>query len=91
MRISGTLYAYLEVSHLKTQKEILEQHKLLTALGKKYPGRYVALLNKKVLAMGKNQLSTFKIAEKKMENKKEVIGVYYLPSKKKTLYLLKAS
>lgn len=70
------------------QKEIYKQHRLLTALGKKHPNKYVALLGTKVLAFGSSQLDAFKKAEKKIKNTKEPIGLFYLPGKKKTLYLL---
>lgn len=70
------------------QKEIYKHHRILTALSRKHPNRYVALSGNKVLAFGTSQLDAFKKAEKKIKNKKEIIGLFYLPGKKRNLYLL---
>lgn len=70
------------------QKEIYQQHRLLTALTHKHPNRYVAVVKGKVIAMGKDQFKVFEAAEKKIKSKKETIGIFYLPGKKKILYLL---
>ncbi len=70
------------------QKEIYKQHRLLTALSKKHPNKYVAMVGSKVIAFGSNQLDAFKKAEKKIKDANQTIGLFYLPGKKKTLYLL---
>ena len=73
------------------QKEILSRHRFLTALSRKYPQRYVAMVGSRILAVGKDQFSVLKNAEKKLGGKKETVGLYYLPGKRKPLYLLKHS
>ncbi|GEM_PF-6800137 len=71
------------------QKEMNEHHRLLTALSRKHPGSYVAMVGKDILALGKKQFKVLEKAEKKLGKKKDTIGLYYLPGKKKPLYLLK--
>jgi len=46
------------------------------------------MVGKRVLALGKDQFSVLRKAEKKV-SRKQTIGLYYLPGKKKPLYLLK--
>lgn len=72
------------------QNEIFSQHRVLTALGRKYPNRYVAMVGSKVLGTGKNQHQLLKKA-RGMVAKDSVIGLYYLPGKKRHLYLLKTT
>ena len=73
------------------QRVILSQHRLLTALGRKHPDRYVAMVNGQVLAVGRDQFAVLKKARKMVPDKKETVGLFYLPGKKKHLYLLKNS
>ena len=63
---------------------------MLTALSRRYPERYVAMAGDRVLAIGKDQFRVLKVADKK-KKKKEMLSLYYLPGKKKPLYLLKAT
>lgn len=72
------------------QSEILSQHRLLTALGRKYPNRYVVLAGSKVLGTGKDQARLLKKA-RKLVPRDTIIGLYYLPGRKKHLYLLKTT
>lgn len=46
---------------------------------KKYPGRYIAVIDGKVLAVGRSRWAAFKKIEKKIEPKKAV-GLFYIPS-----------
>jgi hypothetical protein len=71
------------------QKEVFQQHRLLTALSRKYPNRYVAMVGQKILAIGKDQFSVLKKAERQRKRKKETIGLFFLPGGKKHFYLLK--
>jgi hypothetical protein len=72
------------------QAEIFAQHRALTALGRKYLNCYVAMVGTKVLRMGRDQRQVLDKA-RKMVSKGTVIGLYYLPGKKRHLYLLKTS
>lgn len=72
------------------QSEVFAQHRVLTALGQRHPNRYVAMAGAKVLGMGKDQGQLLKKA-RKLVSKDTVIGLYYLPGKKRHLYLLKAA
>lgn len=46
---------------------------------KKYPGRYIAVMDGKVLAVGRSRWLAFKKVEKKLPPRKE-IGLFYIPS-----------
>lgn len=71
------------------QKEIFSHHRLLTALGRKHPNQYVALAGRRVLAYGRKQSDVLKKVSKMQLAKQEVLGLYYLPGRKRHLYLLK--
>jgi len=49
-------------------------------LSRRYAGKYVGLVDGRLVASGKNQLKVFKKAEKGLSKGKE-IGIFYIPSK----------
>lgn len=56
-------------------------------LSKKYAGKHIAVVDNKVIAVGKNRLIVYKKAVKNIpRNKKK--GIYYLPSKDEILTAL---
>lgn len=46
---------------------------------KRYPGRYIAVLDGKVKAVAKSRLAAFKKVEKQLLPK-QAIGIFYIPS-----------
>jgi len=46
---------------------------------RRYPGRYVAVVDGKVLGVGRSRLSAFRKIEKKISPQKEV-GLFYIPT-----------
>ncbi len=52
----------------------------------KYSGWYVALLNEKVIASGRTQLETYKLAKQKHPEK--MVSLMYVPTKRETLTFL---
>ena len=67
------------------RKDVL---KVMERLGSRYRGRYVAVINGRVVAAGRNQLAVFKKAEKGIPKNKE-IGIFYIPAKSDLPLLLK--
>ena len=49
-------------------------------LSKKYAGKHIAVVDNKVIAVGKNRLIVYKKAVKNIPQNKKV-GIYYLPTK----------
>ena len=56
-------------------------------LSKKYAGKHVALVDNKIVAIGRNRLEVYKKAIKGIPSNKKV-GVYYFPSKDEILTAL---
>ena len=56
-------------------------------LSKKYAGKHIAMVDEKIVAVGKNRLEVYKKAVKNIPRNKKV-GVYYLPSKDEILTAL---
>ncbi|MBI5408294.1 MAG: hypothetical protein HZA14_02905 [Nitrospirae bacterium] len=54
---------------------------------KKYAGKFVAVINEKVIAAGKSRIEVFRKAEK-VASPVEKIGVFYFPTKKEMLTAL---
>ncbi|MBI2337004.1 MAG: hypothetical protein HYU97_09640 [Deltaproteobacteria bacterium] len=54
----------------------------------RYPGRYVGVVDGRVVASGKDQLKVFRKAEKGIAKDKE-IGIFYIPAKSAPPLLLK--
>lgn len=46
---------------------------------RRYPGRYIAVVDGKVLAVANSRLNAFKKVEKKIPSHKEV-GLFYIPT-----------
>jgi len=53
-------------------------------LKKKYAGKYIAVVDDKVVAVGSNRLEVYKIAIKGIPKNKKV-GIFYLPLKEEVL------
>lgn len=52
----------------------------------KYPGRHIAIVNNKVVAVGRSPLTVFKEAKKKFPKKK--VSLAYIPTDEETATLL---
>ena len=57
-------------------------------LRRKYPGRYVAVVDGHVVASGRDQLLVYRKAEKGIPIDKE-IGIFYIPKRNAPTFLLK--
>lgn len=57
-------------------------------LRRRYPGRYVAVVDGRVVASGRDQLAVYRKAEKGIPADKE-IGVFYVPERNAQPLLLK--
>ncbi len=57
-------------------------------LRRHYPGRYVAVVDGRVIAAGRDQLAVYRKAEKGIPLDKE-IGIFYIPIKNARPLLLK--
>ena len=62
--------------------------RLMVRLGRRYAGRYVAVIDGRVVAAGRSQLTVYKKAEKGVRKDKE-IGIFYIPSRSTNSLLLK--
>lgn len=56
-------------------------------LARKYTGKFAAIINNKVIAVGKDRLEVFRKAEK-IAAPSAKIGVFYFPTKKEMLTAL---
>ena len=56
-------------------------------LARKYAGKHIAMVDDRIVAVGKNRLEVYKKAIKGIPRNKRV-GVYYLPSKDEILTAL---
>ncbi len=61
---------------------------LVERLGRRYGGQYAAVIDGRVVAVGRSQLSVYRKAEKDVPKNKE-IGIYYIPSRSANPLLLK--
>lgn len=62
--------------------------KIWGRLRRRYPGRYVAVVDDHVVASGRSQLTVYRKAEKGVPRDKE-IGIYYVPTSTDHPLLLK--
>lgn len=62
--------------------------RLMEGLSRRYGGQYAAVIDGRIVAVGRRQLSVYKKAEKGIPKDKE-IGIYYIPSKSANPLLLK--
>lgn len=53
----------------------------------KYPGKYIALVNNKIVAIGESELEIFKKAKEKYPKKE--VSIAYLPTDEEMITLLK--
>lgn len=56
--------------------------------GRRYAGKYVVVVDGRVMSSGRDQLSAYKKAEKGIPKGKEV-GIFYIPAKNALPLLLK--
>lgn len=72
------------------KKPILQDSisKIWESLRRRYPGRYVAVVDGRVVASGGDQLMVYRKAEKGIPKDKE-IGLFYIPAKNAHPLLLK--
>lgn len=72
------------------RKQIIKDSfsKIWDRLRSHYPGRYVAVVDGRVVASGRDQLAVYRKAEKDIPVDKE-IGLFYIPAKKAHPLLLK--
>ena len=68
------------------QKDHLSR--LVERLSRRYGGQYAAVIDGRVVAVGRRQLTVYRKAEKGVPKDKE-IGIYYIPSKRANPLLLK--
>lgn len=66
-----------------------KNHLLWASWIKKYPGRYIAVIDGKVKAVAKTRLNAFKKVEKLL-SPKQPVGIFYIPSPSKYPMLLKS-
>ena len=64
-----------------------EFRKIVKKHGKKYGGRYIAMVDKKIVATGRDQYLLYNEASKKIPPSKP-LGIYYVPTKKDLMVLL---
>lgn len=62
--------------------------RLMERCGRRYAGRYVAVVSGRVVAFGRSQLAVFRKAERHVPKEKE-ISLFYIPSKSANPLLLK--
>ncbi len=55
-------------------------------LSEKYPGRCVAIINNKVVAVGRDRIEAYKKAKKKYP--KGRLSIFYMPTDEETITLL---
>ena len=56
-------------------------------LSKKHPGKHVAMVDNKIVAIGRSALAVYRKATKNIP-KNKTVGIYYLPTKDETLIAL---
>ena len=64
-----------------------EFRKIVKKHGRKYGGKYIAMVDKKIVGVGKDQYRLYKEAIKGIPPTKP-IGIYYIPTKKDFMVLL---
>lgn len=56
-------------------------------LSKKHPGKHIAMVDNKIVAIGRSALLVYRKAIKNIP-KNKTVGIYYLPTKDETLIAL---
>lgn len=64
-----------------------EFRKIVKKHGKKYGGKYIAMVDRDIVGVGKDQYALYKKAVKNLPPTKP-IGIYYIPTKKDFMVLL---
>ena len=62
--------------------------RLVERLSRQYGGQYAAVIDGRVVAVGRSQLAVYRKAEKGVPKDKE-IGIYYIPSQRANPMLLR--
>lgn len=57
-------------------------------ISKKYIGKYIAVADGKIIAVGKDSLHAFEQLKWLFPDKKEGIGIYYIPNRKELVTCL---
>lgn len=70
-------------SKMNTQEFLLKHSQ---EWSKKYPGRYIAVIGDKLVAINKSAIEAFNEAKKKFPDKE--VCIEYIPTKKETITLL---
>ena len=65
----------------------MNEHILFTQKVRKYQGKYIAVVGKRVVASGRTAKETFEVA-KKLLGPRKVEGIYYIPQRKDLLTAL---
>ena len=66
------------------EKDFLSEHS--QDLSKKYPGKYIAVVDNKLVSIGWNEVEVFKSAKKKYP--KKMVSISYIPRKDELVTLL---
>ena len=64
------------------------QNILFTQKARKYQGKYIAVVENKVVASGRDAKEVFQLAKKVLGQDKKVEGIYYVPQKEDLLTAL---
>ena len=65
----------------------MNEHILFTQKVRKYQGKYIAVVGKRIVASGRTAKETFEVA-KKLLGPRKVEGIYYIPQRKDLLTAL---
>jgi hypothetical protein len=65
----------------------MNEHILFTQKIRKYQGKYIAVVGKRIVASGRTAKETFALA-KKLLGPRKVEGIYYVPQRKDLLTAL---
>lgn len=66
------------------ERDFLVEHS--QELSKKHPGKYIAMVDNKLVAVGRNEIEVFRSAKKK--HPKKLVSMAYIPRKDELVTLL---
>lgn len=72
---------------MTSQKQWSEFRKIVKRHGKRYGGKFIAMVDKDIVGVGKDQYNLYKKTIKRIPPSKP-IGIYYVPTKKDLMVLL---
>ena len=72
---------------MTSKRQWEEFRKILKKHGKKYGGKFIAMVDQNVVAVGRDQYALYRKTVKKIAPHKPV-GIYYVPTKKDLMVLL---